>query len=57
MNRHAAVGMMNDKISREGSGNKEWQRRTKSNNSFNRSGISLPFIESLDAIRRFFPPG
>jgi hypothetical protein len=27
------------------------------NNSFNRSGISLSFIENLDDIRRYFPPG
>jgi hypothetical protein len=28
-----------------------------SNNSFNRSGISLPLIVNLDAARQFFPPG
>jgi hypothetical protein len=26
------------------------------NNSFNRSGNSLDFIDNLDAIRRHFPP-
>jgi len=57
MNRQTAVGTLNDTIIREGSSKEEWLRRTESNNSFNRSGISLLFIENLDAIRRYFPPG
>ncbi|HEU0143679.1 MAG TPA: hypothetical protein VFQ47_02730 [Nitrososphaera sp.] len=35
----------------------EWLSRTESNNSLNRSGISLNVIENLDAIRCCFPPG
>jgi hypothetical protein len=38
---------LNNTINGEGSGKEEWQRRTKSNNSFNRSGISLPLIVNL----------
>jgi hypothetical protein len=54
MNRQAAVGTSDDTISREGSGNEEWQRRTKSNNSFDRSANSAAFIVNLrvSAIRR-----
>jgi hypothetical protein len=44
MNRQAALRVLNDTINREGSGNKQWQRRTKSNNSFNRSGDSIFFM-------------
>jgi hypothetical protein len=29
----------------------------KHNNSFNRSGMGLPLIENLDAIRQYFPTG
>jgi hypothetical protein len=53
MNRHAAVGILDDRISREGSGNQECQRRTKSNNSFDRSANSAAFIRKtrmLDAL-------
>jgi len=32
----------------EGSGEEEWQRRTKPNNSFDRSGMSLAVIDNLD---------
>jgi hypothetical protein len=32
-----ALGGLNDTISLEGSGDKEWSGRTKSNNSFDRS--------------------
>jgi len=49
MNRHAAVGMFNDTINREGSVNEEWSRRTKSNNSLNRTLDSMAFI-----IKRIF---
>jgi phage shock protein C len=48
MNRHAASGALNARIESMGSGSSEWLRRTKSNNSFNRSGISLDFIENLN---------
>jgi hypothetical protein len=44
MNRHAALGKQNDKINGEGSGEEEWSRRTKSNNSLNPTANSLPFI-------------
>jgi hypothetical protein len=37
-----------------------WQQSRKAdappNNSFNRSGMSLDFIVTLDAARQFFPP-
>jgi hypothetical protein len=39
-----AVGASDDTIRRESSGNEEWSRRTKSNNSFDRSAASLSFI-------------
>jgi hypothetical protein len=29
----------------------------RSNKRFDRSGISIPLIENLKAVRRFFPPG
>jgi len=32
-------------------------QRARPNNSFNRSGMSLPFIINWDAIRQYFPPG
>jgi hypothetical protein len=35
MNRQSAMGMSDDRINEEGSGKKEWLRRTKSNNSLN----------------------
>jgi hypothetical protein len=44
MNRRVAVGVVNDKIKVGSSSNAEWQSRTKSNNSFNASGISAAFI-------------
>ncbi len=49
MNRHAAVGTLNDTINAEGSRSQEWSRRTKSNNSFDRSADWMAFImlESL----------
>jgi hypothetical protein len=43
MNRHAAAGRLNDRISRECFGNKERPRLTKSNNSFDRSASQLAF--------------
>jgi TonB family protein len=48
MNRHAATGALGDRIERGRSGNAEWQRPTKSNNSFNPTGNSGAFIEKLD---------
>jgi hypothetical protein len=50
MNRHAALGALNDSINIDGSGAAEWQRRTKPNNSFNRSGMSLPFIRKIEGL-------
>jgi len=47
LNHHAAAGALDDRINRESSGKAEWQRRTKPNNSFNRSGISLDVIVNL----------
>jgi hypothetical protein len=44
MNRHAALGKSNDTISHEGSGNEEWSRRMKSNNSLNPTRLSMSFI-------------
>ncbi len=57
LNRHAAAGALNDRIESARSGDAEWLRRTKSNNSFDRSGISMAFIVNLDVIRGYFPPG
>jgi len=57
MNRHAAMGALNDKINLEGSGEEERLRRTKSNNSFDRSGMSTPFIRKIEGLVRCFPPG
>jgi hypothetical protein len=51
-----AVGVLNDKSNLEGSGNAEWQHRTKPNNSFDASGFSMDVIVNLDAIRTFLPP-
>jgi hypothetical protein len=53
MNRHAALGALNGKINDEGSGEEERSRRTKSNNSFDRSANSAAFIREtwmLDAL-------
>jgi hypothetical protein len=40
----------------EGSGEKEWQRRTKPNNSFNASGISSDVIHMIEGFSQYFPP-
>jgi hypothetical protein len=50
MNRQTAMGRLNDTISGEGSGEEERQRRTKSNNSLNRSANSVAFIENLSVM-------
>ena len=47
LNRHPALGTLNDRINIEGSGEAEWLRRTKPNNSFNASGISLSLMLDL----------
>jgi hypothetical protein len=57
MNRHAAWGTLNDRINGKKSGKAEWQSRTKPNNSFNPSGISLLFVRKIEGLVRFFPPG
>jgi hypothetical protein len=57
MHRQAAVGAMKDRIKVESSGKAEWPRRTKSNNSLNRSGISLDFIRKIEGLIQYFPPG
>jgi hypothetical protein len=57
MKRHAALGKWNGTTSLEGSGNEEWLGRTKSNNSFDRSGISLDVIRQIECFSQFFPLG
>jgi hypothetical protein len=44
MNRQAALDTLNDRINGEGSGEVEWLRWTKSNNSFNPTRDCVPFI-------------
>ena len=44
MNRQRAAGTLNDRINGERSGAAEWQRRTKPNNSFNPTRLSVAFI-------------
>ena len=57
VNRHEPLIMMDDTIKVEGSGNKEWLRRTKPNNSFNRSGNSAAFIPEVEGLIQSLPPG
>jgi len=47
LNRHAALGALNDRINIEGLGHAEWFKRTKPNNSLNPTGMSMAFIENL----------
>jgi hypothetical protein len=47
LNRHPALGTLNDRINIEGSGEAEWLRRTKPNNSFNASGNRVAFMRDL----------
>jgi hypothetical protein len=49
LNRHAALGALNDKIKVAGRWRAEWFRPTKPNKRFDRSGMSLAFIENLNA--------
>ena len=51
LNRHAAAGTLDDRINLEGSGVAEWLRCTKSNNSLNPTGVSMPFIVNLSLAR------
>jgi hypothetical protein len=57
MNRHRALGAMNDRNKRAGSGEEERLRRTKSNNSLNPTGNSMAFIRKIEGLIQFFPAG
>jgi hypothetical protein len=57
MNRQTALGMSNDTINGEGTGGEERLRRTKSNNSFNRSANSAAFIRETLLLLLFAAPG
>jgi hypothetical protein len=57
MNRHQAMGTLNDTINIEGSGGSEWFSRTKPNKSLNPTGNSLSFIRKIEGLIRFFPAG
>jgi hypothetical protein len=46
---------LNGKISVEGSGEVEWFKRTKSNNSLNASGISMDVIRKIGCCSAILP--
>jgi hypothetical protein len=50
LHRHAALGVLNDRISNEGSGKAEMSRRTKPNKRLHLTGISIPLIVNSDGV-------
>jgi hypothetical protein len=47
MNRQAAMGELNDRISGDSSGDEAWSRRTESNNSLNPTRVEHLFDRQL----------